>query len=86
MSSLVQTLSDSATITRPWVTDRGLRQGDSLARAKALYPSARKAKPNAANIDLVVKFSQAIGPYGLTARVVHGHVTTLDIIDPQGGE
>ena len=30
----------SATITRSWVTDRGLRQGDSIARAKALYPSA----------------------------------------------
>src|SRR4051795_6930223 len=54
---------DSATISRAWVTDRGLHQGDTLAKAKRLYPSARKAKPGAKNIDLVVRFSQAIGPY-----------------------
>lgn len=77
---------DSATISRPWVTDRGLRQGDTLAKAKRLYPSARKAKPGAKKVDLVVRLSQAIGPYGLTARVKSGPVTTLDIIDPQGGE
>lgn len=77
---------DSATISRNWVTDRGLHKGDSLARAKQLYPSARKAKPGAKNIDLVVRLSPAIGPYGLTGRVVDGRVTTLDIIDPQGGE
>lgn len=77
---------DSATISRPWVTDRGLRQGDSVLRAKQLYPAARKAKPGAKNIDLVVRLSPAIGPYGLTGRVKNGRVTTLDIIDPQGGE
>jgi len=69
-----------------WVTDRGLRKGDTLARAKQLYPSARKAKPGARTIDLVVRFSQAIGQYGLTARVHEGRVTTLEILDPQGGE
>src|SRR3954454_6918696 len=47
---------DSATISRNWVTDRGLHQGDTLAKAKRLYPSARKAKPGAKNIDLVVRF------------------------------
>lgn len=77
---------ESATITRNWVTDRGLRKGDPVAKAKALYPSARKAKAGAANIDLVVRFSQAIGPYGLTGRVSNGRVTALDILDPQGGE
>ena len=77
---------ESATISRSWVTDRGLRKGDTLARAKQLYPSARKAKPGASTIDLVVRFSQAIGQYGLTARVHEGRVTTLEILDPQGGE
>lgn len=76
----------SATVTRAWVTDRGLRRGDSVVRAKQLYPAARKAKPGASTINLVVRFSQAIGEYGLRARVSHGRVTTLDIDDPQGGE
>jgi|EndMetStandDraft_3_1072993.scaffolds.fasta_scaffold288294_2 hypothetical protein len=75
-----------ATISRPWITDRGLRQGDTVAKAKTLYPPARKAKPGAAKLNLVVRFSQAIGEYGLTARVKNGHVTVLDIVDPQGGE
>ena len=31
-----------ATITGIWVTDRGLRKGDTLARARKLYPRAEK--------------------------------------------
>jgi hypothetical protein len=75
-----------ATITRPWVTERGLRQGDSVVKAKRLYPAARKAAPGASRLSLVVRFSQATGEYGLTARVSHGRVTTLYVEDPQGGE
>lgn len=77
---------DTVTVTRNWITDRGLRKGDSVAKAKALYPAARKAKPGARNLDLVVRFSQAVGPYGLTARARGGRVVALDIYDPQGGE
>ena len=77
-----------ATITRAWITDRGLRQGDSLARAKQLYPSARKraTKGSSGNVPLVVRFSQAIGEYGLTGDYKNGKMTTLHIDDPQGGE
>jgi hypothetical protein len=75
-----------AQISRPWVTDRGLRQGDSVVRAKQLYPAARKAKPGAGTLNLVVRFSQAIGEYGLTVTVRHGRVAILRIDDPQGGE
>lgn len=76
----------AATISGPWVTDRGLRKGDSVAKAKRLYPPARKARAGASTISLVVRFSQAIGEYGLTAKVSHGRVVTLYIDDPQGGE
>jgi hypothetical protein len=77
----------SARITRAWVTDRGLRQGDSVAKAKRLYPRAER--PHFAGshaIGLLVKLSQAVGDYGLAAVVDQGRVTTLVISDPQGGE
>jgi hypothetical protein len=76
-----------ATLTRPWVTDRGLRQGDPVAKARKLYP--RALKPHFAGsgaIGLVVKLSQALGDYGLAATVVNGRVAALVISDPQGGE
>jgi hypothetical protein len=77
----------SARITRAWVTDRGLRQGDTVAKARRLYPRAERphfAGPNA--IGLIVKLSQAVGDYGLAAVVNRGRVTALAISDPQGGE
>jgi hypothetical protein len=79
----------SARITRPWATNRGLRQGDTVAKAKRLYPDAAKARPSFAGphaIGLIVKLSQAIGDYGLAAVVDHGRLKTLVISDPQGGE
>jgi len=78
-----------ARITRPWITDRGLRRGDTLAKAKRLYPDARRERPSFAGprgVGLIVKLSQAIGDYGLAAIVVNGRLTTLVISDPQGGE
>lgn len=77
----------SATITGPWVTERGLRRGDSIVRAKQLYPVANKpGRSTATSVWLIVRFSQAIGDYGLSAGVSHGRVTTLRIDDRQGGE
>ena len=78
-----------AEVTRPWVTDRGLRKGDTLAKARRLYPDARKGRPSFAGkhgVGLIVKLSQAIGDYGLAAVAVNGRLTTLVISDPQGGE
>ena len=78
-----------ARVTRPWVTDRGLRQGDTVARAHSLYPAARKARPSFArpgSVGLIVRFSPAIGDYGLAAEVANGRVTALVLSDPQGGE
>jgi hypothetical protein len=77
----------SARITGAWVTDRGLRQGDPVAKAKRLYPSSER--PHFAGsraIGLIVKLSQAVGDYGLAAVVDRGKVTALVISDPQGGE
>jgi hypothetical protein len=79
----------NARITRLWVTDRGLRQGDTVAKAKRLYPDARKKAPSFAGphgVGLIVKLSQAIGDYGLAGVVDHGRLQTLVISDPQGGE
>ena len=76
-----------ATITGIWVTDRGLRKGDTLAKARKLYPRAEKphfAGPSA--VGLIVKLSQAVGDYGLAAKVVSGRVVALVLSDPQGGE
>lgn len=77
-----------ATISRPWVTDRGLRQGDTVARAKKLYPDARKAGRSlgVTGLGLIVKTFPAIGDYGLAVKVKDGRVTVLDIFYPQGGE
>jgi hypothetical protein len=78
-----------AEITRPWVTERGLRQGDTLAKARRLYPDARKERPSFAGehgVGLVIKLSQAIGDYGLAAVAINGRLTKLVISDPQGGE
>ena len=78
-----------ATITRPWVTDRGLRQGDTVAKARELYPVGSKRRPYFAGahaLGLIVRLSQAIGDYGLAAKIANGRVTTLVISDPQGGE
>jgi hypothetical protein len=78
-----------ATITRAWVTDRGLRQGDTVAKARKLYPAGSKRRPYFAGahaLGLIVRFSQAIGDYGLAAKIANGRVTTLVISDPQGGE
>ena len=79
---------ESAEVSRPWRTDRGLRQGDTVARARSLYPKARTVRrtfgPTA--LGLAVRFSQAIGDYGLAARTLSGRVTTLVLLDPQGGE
>ena len=79
---------ESAEITRAWRTERGLWQGDTLARARTLYPKARTVRrafgPTA--LGLAVRFSQAIGDYGLAARTQNGRVTTLVLLDPQGGE
>ena len=77
----------SARITRAWVTDRGLRQGDTVAKARRLYPRAERphfAGPKA--VGLTVKLSQAVGDYGLAAVVNRGKLTALVISDPQGGE
>jgi hypothetical protein len=77
----------SARITGPWVTDRGLRQGDPVAKARRLYPRAKR--PHFAGshaIGLIVKLSQAVGDYGLAAVIDRGKVTALVISDPQGGE
>jgi hypothetical protein len=78
----------TATITGPWVTDRGLHQGDSVARAKLLYVDARKqgGGNTAKSLGLIVMLSPAIGDYGLSVEVRNGHVTALVIDDPQGGE
>ena len=76
-----------AKIAGPWVTDRGLRQGDPVSRAKQLYADARKpGSSTASSIGLIVKTSPAIGDYGLSAVVAHGRLTALLIEDPQGGE
>jgi hypothetical protein len=77
----------SAQITRAWVTDRGLRKGDTVAKARRLYPSVARphfAGPHA--VGLIVKLSQAVGDYGLAVIVDRGKVTALVISDPQGGE
>lgn len=77
----------NATITGTWVTDRGLRKGDTLAKARRLYPRAENphfAGPGA--VGLIVKLSQAVGDYGLAAKVVGGRVAALVLSDPQGGE
>ena len=37
-------------------------------------------------MPLVVRFSQAIGEYGLTGDYKNGKMTKLHIDDPQGGE
>jgi hypothetical protein len=79
----------SARVTRPWVTERGLRQGDTVAKARRLYPAAAGKQPSFAGphaVGLIVKLSQAVGDYGLAATVDHGRVTALVISDPQGGE
>jgi hypothetical protein len=79
----------SARVTRPWVTDRGLRQGDTVARARRLYPDAGKRRPSFAGphaVGLIVRLSEAIGDYGLAAIVDQGRLKTLVISDPQGGE
>lgn len=76
-----------ATITGAWVTDRGLRKGDTLAKARMLYP--RAVKPHFAGagaVGLIVKLSQAVGDYGLAAKVVSGRLAALVLSDPQGGE
>lgn len=75
----------SAEITGTWVTDRGLRRGDTVSRAKLLYPRAR-AGGGISSIWLVVRTSALIGDYGLSVRVRDGRVTTLDLYSPQGGE
>jgi hypothetical protein len=78
-----------ARITRAWITDRGLRRGDTVARARRLYPDARKSRPAFSGphgVGLIVKLSQAVGDYGLAAVAVGGRLTTLVISDPQGGE
>jgi hypothetical protein len=77
----------SARITRAWVTDRGLRQGDTVAKARRLYPRAERPHFAGRNaVGLIVKLSQAVGDYGLAALVNRGRVTALVISDPQGGE
>jgi hypothetical protein len=78
-----------ATITRSWVTDRGLRKGDTVAKARRLYPVGSKLKAHFGgphSIGLIVRLSQAVGDYGLAAKVLDGRVTALLISDPQGGE
>ena len=76
-----------ATITGGWVTDRGLRKGDTVARARKLYPRAEKPHfAGAGAVGLIVKLSQAVGDYGLAAKVVNGRVVALVLSDPQGGE
>ena len=78
-----------ATITRQWVTDRGLRKGDSVAKARRLYPVGSKLKAHFAgplSVGLIVRLSQAVGDYGLAAKILDGRVTALVISDPQGGE
>jgi hypothetical protein len=69
------------------VTDRGLRKGDTVARARKLYPRAEKPHfAGAGAVGLIVKLSQAVGDYGLAAKVVNGRVVALVLSDPQGGE
>jgi hypothetical protein len=77
---------DDALITGPWVTDRGLEQGDTLARALQLYPKARKGLVDSYGYGLIVVLSQAVGSYGLGVDVKNGHVTTLVVLFPQGGD
>ena len=77
----------SAKITRPWVTDRGLRRGDPVSKAKSLYPDTRKVgSVTKTTVWLIRKFSQAIADYGLFAGIKDGKLTALYIEDPQGGE
>ena len=77
----------SAAITRPWVTDRGLKQGDLLSRAKHLYPdTGKKGSVTKTTVWLIRKFSPAIADYGLYAGLRNGRVSVLYIEDPQGGE
>lgn len=75
---------ESAAVSRDWVTDRGLRRGDTLARAKALYPRWRSGGKT--SIWLIARNSPAIGVYGLSARIREGRLVTLDLYNPQGGE
>jgi hypothetical protein len=77
---------DDALITGPWVTDRGLKQGDTLTRALKLYPKARKGLVDSYGYGLIVVLSQAVGSYGLGVDVKNGHVTTLVVLFPQGGD
>ena len=52
-----------------------------------LYP--RAVKPHFAGagaVGLIVKLSQAVGDYGLAAKVVSGRLAALVLSDPQGGE
>ena len=76
---------DEATVTGAWVTDRGLHRGDTIAKARQLYPKAKKTS-FVAGLGLVVKFSPAIGDYGMGVRTKEGHVTDLVVFNPQGGE
>ncbi len=77
---------ESATISRAWVTDRGLRRGDAVSRLKSLYPRARDGGNARSSMWLVRKTSPAIGDYGLSVRVRDGRVTALDLLRPLGGE
>jgi hypothetical protein len=79
------TVFASARITRDWVTDRGLRRGDTVARAKALYPVATKKTPFLGTVDLIVRTSPVVGDYGLSAEVRNGRVTALILVNPQDG-
>lgn len=79
---------ESAEISGPWATDRGLRRGDTVSRARSLYPGAKRVDRafGVPALGLVIKSSEAIGDYGLAAALRGGRLTTLLLLDPQGGE
>jgi hypothetical protein len=67
-----------------WSTNKGLRNGDTLARLKQLYPRARRHDES---WWLVPRFTAATGSYpGLSAMVSGGRVSSFQVIWGAGGE
>jgi hypothetical protein len=84
---------ESAAISGPWETGRGLARGDSASRARTLYPRSAPlvhpfpfADPRHHALGLLVRTSPAIGDYGLAVEIRQGRARTLLLLNPQGGE
>ena len=70
--------------TRGWRTSKGLAMGDSLARLRELFPTAKR---HAGRWWLVPRFTQATGSYaGLSAGIRGGTVADFHVIFEKGGE